>query len=297
MVKQSIIDDIVGVLTSLKDINLITKKELRSLLGKLNHAAGLLIVMRPFLDPLWAAWGSPSPKGKPNMVWIARIQTELAWFRSFFLGKGVSIERFFSLSAFHRTGTVVEIGTDASPWGLGGWLSVDGAITACFASQLTAHDSEKFGIPLADAKGQQVWEALAILVAVVLWSQAWQQDRIILKVKADNVTALTLLVKMRPSPSTAHARQLALISRELALHLVDLSFPPDAAHIPGVGHIFADALSRVFAPTGKGKITPDLHPALVTARVDEAPARDKSFHRITNFDNPASQIPPAAEEV
>ena len=124
-----------------------------------------------------------------------------------------------------------------------------------------------------------------------------RQDRIILKVKVDNVTALTLLVKMRPSPSTAHARQLALISRELALHTVGLSFPPDAAHIPGVGHIFADALSMVFAPTGKGKITPDLHPALATARVDEAPARDKSFYRITNFDNPASQIPPAAEEV
>ena len=68
-----------------------------------------------------------------------------------------------------RAETVVEIGTDASPWGLGGWLSVNGVITQYFASPLTKEDSDKFGLPLADACGQQVWEALAILVAIVLW--------------------------------------------------------------------------------------------------------------------------------
>ena len=32
--------------------NSVTKKELRSFIGKLNHAIGLLIVMRPLMDPL-----------------------------------------------------------------------------------------------------------------------------------------------------------------------------------------------------------------------------------------------------
>ena len=54
-VKQSIVEDIQEMLLQFKAANLVTKKELHSLLGKLNHAAGLLIVMRPFLDPLWAA--------------------------------------------------------------------------------------------------------------------------------------------------------------------------------------------------------------------------------------------------
>ena len=173
---------------------------------------------------------------------------------------------------------------------------MNGVITECFASPLTTDDSTTFGIPLAVAAGQQVWEALASLVAVVLWSTVWQQERIVLKVKSDNVTALTLLVKMRPSPSTIHGRQLAVISRELALRLVNLSFPPDAAHTPGVGHIFADKLSRVFAPTGKGKVTQDLHHALATSQVVVTPVRDQSFYNVTDFETMAHQSPPAADE-
>ena len=113
------------------------------------------------------------------------MKIELGWFSTFFLGNGASVERFFSLDAFNRVGTVVEIGTDASPWGLGGWLSVNGVITQYFASPLTQDDSDKFKLPLADACGQQVWEALAILVAIVLWSDDWQQQRIVLEVKSD----------------------------------------------------------------------------------------------------------------
>ena len=174
---------------------------------------------------------------------------------------------------------------------------MDGVITACFASALTKDDSDKFRIPLADACGQQVWEALAILVAIVLWSSVWQKERIILKVKSDNVTSLTLLIKMRPSTSTVHGRQLATISRELALHLVDLSFPPDVAHTPRVGHIFADKLSRVFSPTGKGKITQDLHPAMATAQIVVAPVRDHSFYKVSDFEDQLDQSPPPADEL
>ena len=130
--------------------------------------------------------------------------------------------------------------------GLGGWLSIDGVITEYFASQLTQADSEKFGIPLADACGQQVWEALAMLTAIDLWFDKWKMRRIFLKITGDNVTALTLVTKMSPS-----GPELAIIARELALRLVELSFPPDAQHTPGVGHIFADALSRIYSPTAQ----------------------------------------------
>ena len=114
---------------------------------------------------------------------MKQIKTELTWFDTFFSGNGARIERFFSLDAYNRVGTVVEIGTDASPWGLGGWLSIDGSITQYFASPLTKEDSDKYGIPLGDAVGQQVWEALAILVAVVLWSDTWKQQRVVLNLE------------------------------------------------------------------------------------------------------------------
>ena len=71
-----------------------------------------------------------------------------------------------------------------------------------------------------------------------------------------------------------------MIARELALHLVELSFPPDAEHVSGIGHKFADALSRVYAPTGMGILTDDLHPAMATARAVIAPVRGPSYYII-----------------
>ena len=65
------------------------------------------------------------------------------------------------------------MGTDASPWGLGGWLAIDGAITHYFASKLTQDDVDKFNTPIGDAQGQQLWEALAVLVAIALWTPHW----------------------------------------------------------------------------------------------------------------------------
>ena len=74
--------------------------------------------------------------------------------------------------------------------------------------------------------------------------------------------------------------ELAIVARGLALLLVDFSFPPDAEHTPGVGHAFADKLSRVFSNGGKGVLTPVLHPAMSTAHVVTAPACDKSFYKL-----------------
>ena len=54
-IKQSIIDDICGDLKRIAVQNVVSKKELHSLIGKLGHCASLLIIMRPFLEPLWAA--------------------------------------------------------------------------------------------------------------------------------------------------------------------------------------------------------------------------------------------------
>ena len=74
---QAIIDDIkVGLRDALKH-NLIPKKGLHTLIGKINHAAGLLIVLRPFLEPLWAAWSAPSPPEHPGCVWRKQILLEL----------------------------------------------------------------------------------------------------------------------------------------------------------------------------------------------------------------------------
>lgn len=120
-VKDTIVEDIKADLTKFLAANVIPNTDLRSAVGRLNHAAGLLIIMRPFMEPLWAASCSTKNGGAPfNYSWTRQIIHALRWFKAFFDKEGSHLERFFSMDAFNRRGTVVEIDTDASPWGLGG---------------------------------------------------------------------------------------------------------------------------------------------------------------------------------
>ncbi len=120
-VKEAIVSDICDDLKRVQSPNLITKKELQSLIGKLSHAAGLLIIMRPFLEPLWAALASNEKStGAPaNTIWRKQILQSLVWFEALFLDHPLLTERRFAIAAYLRVGTYVEIGTDASPWGGG----------------------------------------------------------------------------------------------------------------------------------------------------------------------------------
>ena len=95
-----------------------------------------------------------------------------------------------------------------------------------------------------------------------------------MEVRSDNVTALTLLVKMRPG-----SPQIAIIARELALKLVEFSFPPDAMHTPGVAHILADELSRIHAPGGCGDVSQYRHRSLSDAELATPPPRPESWYK------------------
>ena len=101
----------------------------------------------------------------------------------------------------------------------------------------------------------------------------------------DNVAVLTLLTKMRPSAAHDDTGNripnatMAVVARELALRLVHLSFPPDAVHTPGVGHIIADRLSRTHAPDAPDCEPRHLHPALLHAKMDTAPTRSATWYR------------------
>ena len=173
-------------------------------------------------------------------------------------------------------GDIIEIGTDASPWGMEGWATVNGQIKYFFACPIDAQDVDMLGTSTGTSSGQQVCGRLAVLVAVDLWSSMWKQDRIQLKVRGDNVTALTLLIKMRPDKDSP---AMGIIARELALRLVELSFPPEAVHTPGVAHVIADSLSRIHAPGGSGVVSKDAHPALQQAELSALPTRDSAWYR------------------
>ncbi len=95
-----------------------------------------------------------------------------------------------------------------------------------------------------------------------------------MKVRGDNVGALTLLIKLRP-PSAAQA----IVARELALHLIEISFPPEAVHTPGMSHVIADQLWRINAPGSSQDAKLPLHPSLAGAVRTEVPARPRHWYR------------------
>lgn len=99
-VTEFIIMDIREDLQRILQQNITSVNELHSLIGKLGHAAGLLIIMRPFLGPLWAAlYATDHTRAPRNKVWTKHISCTLRWFDAFVAGESSHIERFFRLDA------------------------------------------------------------------------------------------------------------------------------------------------------------------------------------------------------
>ena len=208
----------------------------------------------------------------------------MSWLRSFFAMEHQGIVRSFTLSEYLHTGQHVEIGTDASPWSMGGWYAVGGAIVKYFACPVIDDDLGTLEIERGSCTGQQALEGLAILVAMRLWCDHKDARKVHLSVRGDNIGALTLLIKMRPkSPAQA------LISRELALITVRSAFPPQVVHTPGLAHVVADLLSRMNDPR-KAESGVLAHPALRNASRTEVPQRDRLWYRTLAHASPQGSV-------
>ena len=87
-------------------------------------------------------------------------------------------------------------------------------------------------------------------------------------------------------PRTDH---MAIIGREIALHLVHYSFLPAVYHTPGVSHVIADALSRMYDPAKPESIKILKHPALQKAEFNDPPARSPSYYLALDEASPHSK--------
>lgn len=111
-VKESIVRDILQDLRSFEGLNVIPVKALRSFVGRANHVAGLLFVLRPFLHSIWGAFYGDSG-GAPA---CGLNKSETYWAGSaLFLREVRGVTRHFSLQESTASGPICEIGTDASP--------------------------------------------------------------------------------------------------------------------------------------------------------------------------------------
>ena len=143
---------------------------------------------------------------------------------------------------------------DASPYELGAWLSVEGLPTEYFADLISDEDCRHMRLEdRTGSKGQQAFEALALLVAMRLWLPQFKHKRVLVTLRGDNVAALTLVAKMQPK-----SIPLGVIARELALDISSSKYAPDfVQHIPGVTNMVADALSRKWQD-GKDYLLPSI---------------------------------------
>ena len=151
---------------------------------------------------LWAALYAPpeislAPVG---CVWVAQIKEPLTWFESFWNElKPQNLVRTFCVKAHFNIGKQIYIYVDASPYGLGGWLSIDGQPVAYFSDVICSTDCKMLLVEDNEGSaGQQAFEALGLLVAIRLWLPSFKLERVTVCIRSDNLSALQMVAKMQP---------------------------------------------------------------------------------------------------
>ncbi|CAK0822776.1 unnamed protein product, partial [Prorocentrum cordatum] len=276
--KQEIFDDVAELISSFRQRNVIPIKEALAFVGKANHIAGIVEAWRPFLQDVWGAIASNRSGAASNAparcVWRKQIEHVLEWLSAFYAGSAGALCRVHRVDAYFGRGCQVVITTDASPWGLGGYLKIGNAILEYFSSPLTEEDEKQLDTPRGDAAGQQVWEALAMLQALRLWREFWLSEGVTLAATSDSVSTLTVIMKLR---SRAGAAGLGQIARELALDFGDCAYKPRVLeHLPGIANDTADELSRRAQPGHRLKAL-----AVLSGATERHPLRGSTFWKAT----------------
>ena len=144
---------------------------------------------------------------------------------------------------FTKAGEDVTFTVDASPFGIGGVLYVGGVPEAFFFDRLYEEDENMLHTERGSADGQQMWECLTILVALRIWWSYWADRKAIVTIRGDNIAALTLGARLQiTGPCNIIGREVSMLYAEAAYESRFFE------HVPGVGNVVADALSRIFDP-------------------------------------------------
>lgn len=270
--------------------NVLSKKTLRTMIGKAMSIASVLFCWRPFIQELYVALHVEESMAPPGCVWVKQIRHTLIWLLTFLSGEMAGILRRYNLRNFVGNSSRVIITWDASPFGMGATLQINGRFSEYFAIQISEEDTQFLQTPSGTHEGQQVWEALAGLISLRLWKDHWQGKRAKLHIRADNIGSLTVLTTLKGG-----SKQLTLIAREYALDLGQAEWKPDVAtHIPGISNVTCDALSRLQDPNKSMKIPS----CLMNAKRMTPPTRDLTWWKTLSFERSLSApVAPHAQVV
>ena len=131
--------------------NLIDVAILRSFTGKANFAAGLLFVWRPFLKDLWgalASYDAQMKKGtwkRPGRIWARQVRRPLKWLRGFLTHRAEAMSKSLYVLDHFADSSDVSISVDASPFGFGATLTIAGWLKEFFGIPLSEDDIHMVG--------------------------------------------------------------------------------------------------------------------------------------------------------
>ena len=260
-------------------------EQVQRLAGKAGWAAGVAPVVWAQVAPLWAACADAvramearAASGARERrrtgrarVGTSKMRTALVWLVALFRAKGDVLTKRVPVAA--QLGPPrVRIYADASPWGCGAFLSFDGDAMEYLHDVWTEQDVRRFGVQIGDCRGQAIWEALALLIALRVWARFWQDRSSAMMVKSDSKAALGAFEKERSKSPHINA-----IAREISLDIALSAFEPLVvfAHVKGTCNEWADALSRLGQPDA-GVVVPG---PLRGCRRAEVPRRSTTWWR------------------
>ena len=237
---------------------------------------GFVPAVRSFLDGLWAVLAeleadkkeTEAPRsaktpttaqttkrrkiGGEPAAHTTRVEETLRWLRAFLkrlVGYGV-LGRMVDIREW-QDGPSIVIATDASPWGLGAVLEIDGIPQSFISEAITHADAERLGFEIGSCRGQSAAESLAILVAMRSWLPLWRVRRTAISVRSDSQAALGALGKLG-----SKAPAMAKVAREVALDIAVSRYGIDVwEHQAAEDNLEADVLSRWHEP-GKATLVP-----------------------------------------
>ena len=147
-------------------------RQLRSYAGALSFVAGLYSpAFAPVLG-ITVGGGSSANDGvgkaqhSGKLVHIRRIRPALRWIEALVKGQPAPLHRTLESKIPEVRAEVI---TDASAWGIGGVLSIDGTKVRYFTSPIPDEALRRFKAQTGLSKYNALWEGLALLVAFRLW--------------------------------------------------------------------------------------------------------------------------------
>ena len=241
---------------------LVKLRVLRHVVGRASWAFSLVPMLRPILAPLWAVLAELTAEekhqgnterdklkyyGRDVAVEVKRVLPELLWIRAVMrraIGRG-ELSRTVDARVFVGKSTV-RITTDASPWGIGATLEKDNQIVAFLYDRIHEADASRLKIVVGSSAAQATCEALALLVAIRTWLPYWAEEQATAVTRSDSLSALGALAK-----GSSTSPPINLIVRETAIDVASSKYGLGLfKHVKGKDNIYADALSRIFAPGG-----------------------------------------------